>query len=82
MIYKKAAIKVMKKMPVGIRRRLERELQAVANDPENYQGDWKRLQGSPYWRVRVGGYRAICAVDSGELVILVLKVGTRGDVYK
>jgi len=30
----------------------------------------------------VGGYRAICAVDSGELTILVLKVGARGDVYK
>ena len=82
MIYKKAASKVMRKIPAGIRRRLERELQAVANDPGNYQGDWKRLQGSPYWRLRVGGYRAICAVDSGELVILVLKVGARGDVYK
>ena len=81
-IYKKAASKAMKKMPSGIRQRLERELQAVASDPENYRGDWKRLQGSPYWRLRVGGYRAICAVDSGELVILVLKVGARGDVYK
>jgi len=81
-IYKKAASKAMKKMPAGIRRRLERELQAVADDPENYHGDWKQLQGSPYWRLRVGGYRAICAVDSGELTILVLKVGARGDVYK
>ena len=81
-IYKKTASKAMKKMPAGIRRRLELELQAVANAPASYQGDWKRLQGSPYWRLRVGSYRAICAVDSGELVILVLKVGARGDVYK
>ncbi len=81
-IFKKSASKVLGKMPTGIRHRLRRELQAVANDPASYRGDWKRLRGSPYWRLRVGGYRAICAVESSELIILVLKISTRGDVYK
>lgn len=64
------------------RQRIRRELQVIANGPEAYQGDWKRLQGSPYWRLRVGRYRAICAIEADELVILVLKIGARGDVYK
>jgi len=43
---------------------------------------WKRLQGSEFWRLRVGDWRAICDLREGELVLLVLKIGPRGDVYK
>ncbi len=35
-----------------------------------------------HWRLRVGGYQAVCAIEDGDLVLLVLKVGPRGDVYK
>ena len=40
------------------------------------------MKGGDFWRLRQGSYRAICRIDDGELVILVLKVGPRGDVYK
>jgi mRNA interferase RelE/StbE len=40
------------------------------------------MNGEPYWRLRQGSYRAICSIEQGELVVLVLKVGLRGDVYK
>ncbi|WP_152521750.1 type II toxin-antitoxin system RelE family toxin [Marinobacter shengliensis] len=40
------------------------------------------MKGQPFWRLRQGSYRAICRIDNGELVVLVLKIGTRGDVYK
>ena len=40
------------------------------------------MKGSDFWRLRRDSYRAICFIDDGELVILVLKVGPRGDVYK
>ena len=45
-------------------------------------GDWGPLSGSPYWRLRIGDYRAICAIEKDELVLLVLKVGPRGGIYK
>ena len=44
--------------------------------------DWKRLQGPSYWRLREGSFPAICEIRDDELLILVLKVGSRGDVYK
>ena len=34
------------------------------------------------WRFRVGDYRIICYIQDAELVVLVVKVGKRGDVYR
>ena len=70
------------KMPVKTARRLRDELARVAESPADYAGDWKPLQGSPFWRLRVGGWRAVCEIREQELVLLVLKIGSRGDVYK
>jgi mRNA interferase RelE/StbE len=82
LIYKKAAVKGMLKMPVKIRRRMQDELNAITASPSEYEGNWKPLTGSDYWRLRVGGYRAICDLDNGRLIMLVLKAGPRGDIYK
>ncbi|AXF56549.1 type II toxin-antitoxin system RelE family toxin [Salicibibacter kimchii] len=34
------------------------------------------------FRKRVGDFRIIFEVDQGDLIVLVLKVGSRGDIYK
>ena len=81
-VYKKAAIKAMAKMPKDIRSKMIDTLELIAEDPKTYQGDWKHLSGSPYWRLRVGGYRAICDLQENQLVLLVVNAGPRGDVYK
>ena len=69
-------------MPVKIRRKMQVELKSIAENPVEYEGDWKPLVGSEYWRLRVGGYRAIGDLQDGRLVLLVLKAGPRGDIYK
>jgi mRNA interferase RelE/StbE len=33
------------------------------------------------WRYRVGDYRIICNINQGELVVLVIKVGHRREIY-
>lgn len=80
--FSKPAVKTLTRMPRDLAGRVRAELDRVAADPVAYRGDWKRLQGSPYWRLRVGDWRAICELRAGELVLLVLKIGARGDVYK
>lgn len=80
--YSKTAAKALAKMPRKIAGSMQAELTKVAANPGTYRGDWKRLQGSSFWRLRQGSYRAICEVCGDELLILVLKVGSRGDVYK
>jgi mRNA interferase RelE/StbE len=34
------------------------------------------------WRYRVGDYRIICQLQNNELVILVIELGHRSDIYK
>ncbi|MBI5484255.1 MAG: type II toxin-antitoxin system RelE/ParE family toxin [Deltaproteobacteria bacterium] len=80
--FSKQAIKTKAKMPKGISERIDTELEVLAINPASYQGDWKPLQGSQFWRLRVGGWRAICEIINNELIIYVLKIGSRGDVYK
>lgn len=82
LIFKKSALKSLRKIPRTQALKLQSELETIAKAPYAYKGDWKQMKGEPYWRLRQGSYRAICSIDGGELVILVLKVGSRGDVYK
>jgi len=69
-------------MPKGIAERIDAELESIAFDPTADQGDWKPLQGSPFWRLREGSWRAICEIINNEMIIHVLKIGSRGVVYK
>lgn len=80
--YHKQALKVLVKMPRGIADQIRKELVAISANPSTYQGDWKPLSGSPFWRLRVGGWRAICEFRDYELILFVLKIGSRGDIYK
>jgi mRNA interferase RelE/StbE len=43
----------------------------------------ERLQGtlSEFWRYRVGDYRIICSLEHARLVVLVLRVGHRSEIY-
>jgi mRNA-degrading endonuclease RelE of RelBE toxin-antitoxin system len=45
-------------------------------------GDVKSLAGSDLFRLRVGDYREIFAIDAMSQVITVELIRTRGDVYK
>ncbi len=44
----------------------------------------ERLQGplSEFWKYRVGDYRIISSLESDRLVVLVLRMGHRREVYK
>ena len=61
----------------------ERLLQALIDLEEDpFHQDVKSLKGRPEWRLRVGPWRVLLRVDSANLVIVALALGTRGDVYK
>lgn len=78
----KSAAKAFARMPGGIARRSFLELAAIASHPTAYPGLGKPLQGSVYWRLRVGEWREICETRNQELVLLVVKVATREDAGK
>ncbi|MCD9903916.1 type II toxin-antitoxin system RelE/ParE family toxin [Streptomyces sp. MT29] len=58
-------------------------LTALGDDPYREDADIKKLTGpSGIYRLRVGSYRVAYQVADGELIILVVKVGDRRDVYR
>jgi mRNA interferase RelE/StbE len=52
---------------------------------ENPRSLGKPLQGSrlgEFWRYRVGDYRLICKIEDGRLLVLVLSIGHRKEIYR
>jgi len=43
----------------------------------------ERLKGTPseFWKYRVGDYRLICSLEHDRLVVLVLRIGHRREIY-
>ena len=42
----------------------------------------KKLVSSPYFRLKVGDYRLILDIKSGKLLIIVIEIGHRRNIYK
>jgi mRNA interferase RelE/StbE len=80
--YTKQALKYLRKMPASRAEDLRSALEQIAVGSQTYHGDLIRLSNSRFFRLRIGGYRAILDIADDELTLLVLKIGTRGDVYK
>ena len=41
-----------------------------------------KIKGSNYFRVRVGDYRILYSIDSGRLIILIIDLGHRREIYR
>lgn len=63
-----------------VQRRIARRIDRLAVDPRR---DAVKLRGADdVWRVRVGDDRVLYMIESERLVILVIKIGHRRDVYR
>ena len=59
------------------------ELQKAMDTGDVTAFDIKALQGhSARWRLRIGDYRVVYTVEDGQLIVWVLAVGNRRDVYR
>ena len=61
---------------------IREKLDAIAANPYAEHPNAKKLQGRDGYRLRVGDWRVIYEIQNDELVILVLKVAPRGEVYR
>jgi len=71
------ALKFILKQPA---KQKERLFAAIQRLPE---GDITSMAGMPgYYRLRVGDYRVVYAIDWDNETVVVHNVGNRGDIYK
>ena len=82
--YKIAFKPSVKKDLRGIPRHdVERILKSIEGLSENpLTQNARSLTGRDAYRLRVGRYRVIYAIDNEEVVILIIKIGHRGAVYR
>jgi len=63
------------------RRRIVAAISALSDDPRP-QGCEKLSGRNDRYRVRIGDYRIVYAIEDGRLVVYVVKVGHRREVYR
>jgi mRNA interferase RelE/StbE len=75
------ARKVLLRLPRDQQALILSKIEMLACDPF-VAPNVKKLVGEPGYRLRVGSWRVIYDVESGRLVIRIVKIGSRGGVYK
>lgn len=72
----------LKKLDVPIRRRVSRRIDQLANDPRP-SGVAKLTSISPLvFRIREGQYRILYIIEDDQLIVLVIRIGHRSEVYR
>lgn len=79
--FKPSADKQFSKLPKTHQQRIFTAIEHLAFEPR--PSGVKKLQSTlDLYRIRVGDYRVIYAIEDQQLKILVLTIGHRKDVYK
>ncbi len=72
------AQKALAKIAEPFQTNIIEKISALANDP---YCNTKKLSGREAYRIRVGNYRVIYEIKNNELIVLVINIGHRKDIY-
>lgn len=75
------AARQLRKLDAPARRRVQAAIELLAVDPRP-AGAQQLVGGAGEWRVRTGDYRIVYEIHDDVLVVLVVAVGHRKDIYR
>lgn len=81
--YNRAYLKDLKKIPTKAQRQIIEKILSLASNPR--PEDSKKLQGNhspPLFRVRCGDYRIVYQIENKILLIIIIDVGHRKNIYR
>lgn len=78
--YTPAARRTLRKLPASVQKIIHLAVEGLGAEPR--PSGSRKLTGSEFWRLRVGDYRVVYAIEDGRLVVLVVKVAHRREVYR
>ncbi|MCH7880896.1 MAG: type II toxin-antitoxin system RelE/ParE family toxin [Proteobacteria bacterium] len=78
-----AAVKELRKLDIPIQKKILRYFRSRFVGNENPRRFGKALVGDKtgLWRYRIQGYRVICKIENDSLLVLILRVGHRNNIY-
>ena len=79
--FKRSAVKDLTRLDRTVQVIIKDKLDLLCADPATLAPNIKRLTGSGLFRLRVGDYRVVFTKDDDRIVILVVRIGHRKEVY-
>ena len=78
--FKPSVWKDLDDVPKADRRRILKRIQGMSDDPRPFGS--QKLAGQERYRLRQGDYRIIYSIEDDRLMVIVIKVGHRREVYE
>lgn len=79
-IIEDSVFKILKKIHPSARTLILETIKQLGENPRPH--GCKKLKGTEAYRVRYGDYRIVYTINDKEILITVVKIGHRKDVYK
>lgn len=78
-VFKRSVYKDLKPIPKADVKRILERIDSLADDPRG--PGCEKLSGQDRYRARQGVYRIVYEIEDERLIVIVVKVGHRGQVY-
>jgi mRNA interferase RelE/StbE len=79
-VFRKSVAQDLRQIPNRDLRRILATIDSLSEEPR--PAGIEKLSGQEKYRVRQGDYRIICEIKDDEVIVVVVKVGHRRDVYR
>jgi mRNA interferase RelE/StbE len=79
-LIKPSAVKELKKLPPKYIPRIVVKIESLAHDPR--PRGVEKLTSYENYRIRLGRYRIVYSIEDDKLIVIVIKVGHRKDIYR
>lgn len=80
LLFKESVAKDLRRIPRQDVRRILERIGQLADDPR--PSGSRKLSGEEKYRIRIGMYRVLYTIDDTVVMVVIVKVGNRRDVYR
>ncbi len=77
---KASAVKELQKIQKNDLQRITKKIQSLAKEPR--PTGCEKLSGQERYRIRQGNYRIVYSIEDDKLIVVVVKIGHRRDIYR
>ena len=76
-----SALREFRALESHIQRRISIKIEGLCTDP--FPSGVRKFQGEDeHWRIRIGDYRVIYRIEKKRVVIVIVRIGHRREVYR